>query len=178
MQACLSALSNKLLQQTLYGTGTPPQIKGITKYNAAAFADSGSKASEVDIFKLATLAKTAILKNNGSMNTMLYDPDLEDRLNKRLPTGELIAPSRAFSELLANDRVIAHPSVAPGDMLFMQDDALFIGMRETMNLAIDSSSAFSSNNTKFRLIMRADIYANAKRMAYYKGITQAEPTPD
>ena len=176
MGACMGAISNKLLQQTLYGTGTAPQIKGITKYAAGDFADSGSKASEVDLFRLPTLAKTAIIKNNGSMNAMLYDPNLEDRLNRRLATGELVQPSRAMAELLEANRALAHPSVAAGDMLFMQDDCLFIGIRERINIEVDRSSAFDSNNTKFRFIMRADIYANAKRMVYYKGITQTEPT--
>jgi len=60
-------------------------------------------------------------------------------------------------------------------MLFMQADALFIRMRQTLEVQIDPYSSFNSNNTKFRVIMRADAFANTPRMVYYKGITEAEP---
>ena len=175
-QACSNALSNKLLQQVLYGTGTDPEMKGITTYPVASFADAGEQTAEVDLFRLATIAKMAIIRNNGSMNAMLYDCSLEDRLNKRLATGELVQPSRAFAELHSAGRVMAHPSVSAGDMLFMQDDALFIGFREHMSIEVDPYSAFNSNNTKFRLIMRGDVFANAAKMAYYSNIPDVEPT--
>lgn len=173
MQACTEAASNKLLQQVLYGTGADGEMKGITLYDG--FADSGDKSAEKDLFKLATQADTAIIKSNGQMNSMMYDPDLEDRMNKRLLTGELVEPSRAFARLYDAGRTLAHPSVASGDMLFMQSDALFIGMRNSMMIEVDRSSAFDSFNTKFRLIMRGDIFANVSRMVYFDSITVTEP---
>lgn len=175
LQACGDALANKLLQQALYGKGTGPEMKGITKYAASLFADAGTQETEADLFRLVTKAKMAIVKGNGSMNAMLYDCDLEDRLNKRLPAGELVEPSRAFTELYTNGKVLAHASVKIGDMLFMQSDALFLGFRETMKIEIDPFSAFNSNNTKFRLIMRGDIFANVAKMVYYSGIPAIEP---
>lgn len=175
LQAATDAISNKLLQQGLYGTGVAPEMKGITLYDAAGFAAAGSQAAEKDLFKLATLAKMAVVKKNGSINAMLYDCDLEDRLNKRLATGELVEPSRAFAELYAAGKVLAHPSVAAGDMLFMQSDALFLGIRQGLEIQIDPYSAFNSNNTKFRVIMRADVFANTARMVYYSAITEVEP---
>lgn len=175
LQAATNAIANKLLQQVMYGTGTGAEMKGITLYPAAGFAAAGSQAAEKDLFALATRAKTAILKKNGAVNAMLYDPNLEERLNKRLATGELVEPSRAFTELYSAQRVIAHPSIAAGDMVFMQADALFIGMRQSMEVQIDPYSSFNSNNTKFRVIVRADAFANTPRMVYYSGITEAEP---
>ncbi|MFV0497245.1 MAG: phage major capsid protein [Candidatus Fimivivens sp.] len=175
LQAATNAIANKLLQQVMYGTGTGAEIKGITTYAAGSFAAAGSQATEKDLFALATRAKTAILKKNGTVNAMLYDPDLEDRLNKRLPTGELVEPSRAFTEIYAAGRAIAHPSIAAGDMAFMQADALFIGTRQGLEIQIDPYSSFNSNNTKFRVIMRADAFANTARMVYYSGITEVEP---
>lgn len=177
LQACINSISNKLLQQVLYGTGTAPEIKGITTYPANAFADAGDKSTDTDLFKLATLADTAIIKSNGIMDAMMYDPNLEDRLNKRLATGELVEPSRAFKRLSDAGRILAHPSIAEGDMLFMQSDALFIGMRRTLEVQIDPYSAFNSNNTKFRVILRADTFANTPRMVYYSNIPAVEPTP-
>lgn len=175
IQACSNALSNKLLQQVLYGTGTAPEMKGITAYSEASFADAGDQSDEVDLFRLVTKAKMSIVKGNGAMNAMLYDCDLEDRLNKRLSTGELVEPCRAFSELYNAGLVLPHPSVASGDMIFMQSDALYVGFRETMKIEVDPYSAFNSNNTKFRLIMRGDIFANVARMVYYSGIPAVEP---
>ncbi len=177
IQACTDALSNKLLQQVLYGNGIAPEMKGITTYDAPSFADAGTKAEEADIFRLVTMAKMAIVKNGGYMNAMLYDCDLEDRFNKRLPTGELIEPCRAFTELYNAGKVLPHPSVATGDMLFMQADALYMGFREGMKIEVDPYSAFNSNNTKFRLIMRGDIFANTAKMVYYSGIPAIEPAP-
>lgn len=176
LQACVDAISNKLLQQVLYGTGKDGEMKGITGYEAADFAAAGDKSAVKDIYSLATNAKTAVLKNNGRINAMLYDPDLEGRLNTRLATGELIQPSRAFTELYDAGKVLAHPSISAGDMIFMQADALFIGMRHNLEVQIDPYSSFNSNNTKFRLIIRADCFANAARMAYFDSITEEEPT--
>lgn len=175
LQAATNAIANKLLQQVMYGTGTGAEMRGITLYPAAGFAAAGSQATEKDLFALATRARTAILKKNGAVNAMLYDPNLEERLNKRLATGELVEPSRAFTELYNAGRVIAHPSMAAGDMVLMQADALFIGMRQSMEIQIDPYSSFSSNNTKFRVIVRADAFANTPRMVYYSGITEVEP---
>lgn len=175
LQAATNAIANKLLQQVMYGTGTGAEMKGVTLYPTAGFAAAGSQAAEKDLFALATRAKTAILKKNGAVNAMLYDPNLEERLNKRLATGELVEPSRAFTELYNAQRVIAHPSMAAGDMVFMQADALFIGMRQSMEIQIDPYSSFNSNNTKFRVIVRADAFANTPRMVYYNGITEVEP---
>lgn len=177
IQACSNALSNKLLQQVLYGTGTDPEMKGITVYPAGSFADAGEQDTEIDLFRLVTKARMAIVKGNGVMNAMLYDCDLEDRLNKRLSTGELVEPCRAFTELYTAGKVLPHPSVASGDMIFMQSDALYMGFRESMKIEIDPYSAFNSNNTKFRLIMRGDIFANVAKMVYYSGIPAEEPTP-
>ena len=175
IQACTAALSNKMLQQVLYGIGVAPDMKGITTYDASSFADAGIKAGEIDLFRLVTLAKMAIIKGNGTLNAMLYACDLEDRLNRRLNTGELVQPSRAFTELYNAGKVLPHPSVANGDMIFMQADSLFMGFREHMRIETDPYSAFNSNNTKFRLIIRADIFANTARMVYYSGIPAIEP---
>lgn len=175
LQACTDALSNKLLQQVLYGNGTAPEMKGITTYSAAGFADAGSKDVERDLFRLVTMAKMAIVRNGGAMNAMLYDCDLEDRLNKRLATGELVEPCRAFTELYSAGKILPHPSLAAGDMLFMQADALYMGFREGMKIEVDPYSAFNSNNTKFRMIMRGDIFANTAKMVYYSSIPAVEP---
>lgn len=176
IQACSNALANKLLQQVLYGSGTSPEMKGVTTYPTTSFADAGDKSTELDLFRLVTMAKMAIIRNNGGMNAMLYDCNLEDRLNKRLATGELVQPCRAFTELYNAGKVMAHPSVAAGDMLFMQADALFMGFTEEMKIEVDPYSAFNSNNTKFRLITRGDVFANAAKMVYYSAITDTEPT--
>jgi len=175
MQACTSSLSNKLLQQVLYGNGTGPQMKGLTLYDETAFADAGPMDDVKDIYSLATRARVAILKNNGTLDGLLYSPDLEPRLNKRLATGELIQPSRMFSELLAAGRVMPHPSVGAGDMIFAQSDALIIGVREQLRIETDTSSSFNSFNTKFRLVMRADIFVNAPHVVYYHNIPDDEP---
>jgi len=82
LQAATDAIANKLLQQVMYGTGVDPEVKGITLYSEAGFAAAGSKSTEKDLFCLATKAKTAILKKNGAVNAMLYDPNLEERLKQ------------------------------------------------------------------------------------------------
>jgi HK97 family phage major capsid protein len=174
VKACTDALSNMLLHQVLYGTGSGAEMKGITKYAPSDFADSGNQSSEADLYRLVTLAKMAIIQSNGMMDAMLYDPQLEDRFERRTATGERVQPCRAFDELYQRGKVLAHPSVAGGDMIFMQADALYMGFREGMKVETDPYSAFNSNNTKFRLIMRGDIFANVARMVYYSGIPAAE----
>lgn len=59
---------------------------------------------------------------------------------------------------------------------FMQADALYMGYREEMRIETDPYSSFNSNNTKFRVIMRGDIFANAAKMVYYSKIPTIEPT--
>lgn len=170
LQTAIGAISNKLLQQVLYGTGQGAEIKGITRYSAESFADAGDKAAELDIFKLVTSARAAITKNNGDINAMLYDCDLETRLDARTAEGQLITPPRFLSALYEAGKVLAHPSVAPGDMLFMQADALFLGIRQGLEIQLDPYSSFDSNNTKFRVILRADAFANTAKMVYYSNI--------
>ncbi len=172
-QACTEAISNLLLQQVLYGTGVEPQMKGIAKYTG--FADSGSKADVQDLYSLATAADTALRRANGTLEAMLYDVALEPRFNTRLFTGELIQPSRAFQRLYDAGRTLAHPSVAAGDLFFWQSSELYIGFVEDMTIEADWYSAFASNNTKFRVVMRGDIFANVARMVYYKGIPVEAP---
>jgi len=175
LQTAIGAISNKLLQQVLYGTGQGAEIKGITRYSAESFADAGDKAAELDIFKLVTSARAAITKNNGDINAMLYDCDLETRLDVRTAEGQLITPPRSLSTLYEAGKVLAHPSVATGDMLFMQADALFLGIRQGLEIQLDPYSSFNSNNTKFRVILRADAFANTAKMVYYSNIPAEEP---
>jgi len=175
LQTAIGAISNKLLQQVLYGTGQSAEIKGITRYSAESFADAGDKAAELDIFKLVTSARAAITKNNGDINAMLYDCDLETRLDARTAEGQLITPPRSLSALYEAGKVLAHPSVATGDMLFMQADALFLGIRQGLEIQLDPYSSFDSNNTKFRVILRADAFANTAKMVYYSNIPAEEP---
>ncbi|MGI6434219.1 MAG: phage major capsid protein [Syntrophomonadaceae bacterium] len=175
LQTAIGAISNKLLQQVLYGTGQSAEIKGITRYSAESFADAGDKAAELDIFKLVTSARAAITKNNGDINAMLYDCDLETRLDVRTAEGQLITPPRSLSALYEAGKVLAHPSVATGDMLFMQADALFLGIRQGLEIQLDPYSSFDSNNTKFRVILRADAFANTAKMVYYSNIPAEEP---
>lgn len=175
LQACTGAIGNKLLQQILYGTGTPPEMKGVTTYPDTAFAAAGDMSAEPDLSRLATMARMAILKTNGVMDGILYDCALEDRLDSRNTIGDAALPSRAFWTLYEDGRTLPHPSVAKGDMFFLQADSLYLGMRDNMRIEVDRSSAFNSNNTKFRAILRADIYANVAKMVYYNGIPAVAP---
>lgn len=174
-QASLDAISNKLLEQVMYGTGEGAEMLGITQYDEDAFAVAGDKSEETDVYGLFTTAKTAILRNNGKSQACIYDPDIEPRLNERLSTGELLDPSRAFTELYNAGGVEANQSIVNGDLLFMKKGSLYIGIRAGIEVQIDPYSSFSSNNTKFRFIIRADAFPYTKHMAYFSDIPATKP---
>jgi hypothetical protein len=169
--AAISAVSNKILQQALYGNGVAPQLKGISEYAAEGFADAGDKSAVENIYSLVTAAKIALTKKNGVINCMLYDPDLDAMFDYQNAEGEYGRIPRSFEEMYKNSKVLPHPSVAAGDMFFMQSDALYLGIRQDIEVQIDPYSAFNSNNTKFRVIMRADIFPNISKMVYYNSVT-------
>lgn len=170
LEACVSSISNKLLEQVLYGNGTPPNLKGITYYAAELFADAGNKAGS-DIYDLVTLAKSKIMKANGELNALIYDCDLEPAFDSQNAEGDGRRPTRTIQKLYDNNQILAHPSVAAGDLIFMDNKQLYLGMRQGLEIQTDPYSAFTSNNTRFRVIMRGDIFANVARMVYYNGVT-------